>query len=131
MNHVKVITELEHNYPGKKIIKLPEGNPTEILCEIESTKDHPHYSVAISVIDRSVPHYHKQMSEVYEVLSGSLSVFIGGVEHKLNEGDTLTIPPNSTHYAIGNETWIKCTAHPGWTVDDHIMQDSNKKRVDN
>lgn len=131
MNHVHVIAELKNQYPGCRIIKLPENNPTEILCEIESAEDHPEYSVAISVIDRSVPHHHNHMTEVYEVLTGKLSVFIDGVEHKLGEGDQLTIPPGTTHYAVGNETWIKCTCLPGWTVDDHIMADTNQKRVDN
>lgn len=124
MNHALVISKLEHQYPGRKIIKLPENNPSEILCEIDPTENHPDYSIAISVIDRSAPHYHNHMTEVYEVLTGKLSVFIDGVEHKLSEGDMLTIPSNSTHYAVGNETWIRCTAKPGWTAGDHILDNS-------
>lgn len=131
MDHSRVIAKLKQDYPDKKIIKLPEGNPTEILCEVDPPEDHPNYSIAISVIDRSAPHYHHHMTEVYEVLTGKLSVFINGVEHQLGEGDQLTIPPGTTHYAIGNETWIKCTAKPGWTLEDHILEDTKHKRVDN
>lgn len=131
MNYIHIINKLEKQYPGCKIIKLPENNPTEILCEIDPTEDHPEYSVAISVIDRSIPHHHNNMTEIYEVVTGNLSVFIDGIEHKLEEGDQLTIPPDSNHYAVGNETWIRCTARPGWTVEDHIMESTNKKRADN
>lgn len=131
MDHVHVIAELEKQYPNCRIIKIPESNPNEVLCEIDPTENHPDYSIAISIIDQSVPHYHNQMTEIYEVITGNLSVFIDGIEHKLSEGDKLTIPPNSTHYAIGNETWIRCTAKPGWTVGDHIMADTDQKRDDN
>jgi len=128
MDHKRVLTEINEKYPGRKIIKLPEDNPTEILCEIEPTEDHPEYSVAISVIDKSLPHYHKQVVETYEVIRGELTVFIDGVEHKLGEGEKLEVRPGQKHYAVGNETWIMCTAKPGWTVEDHIMEDSNKAR---
>jgi len=131
MNHKNVITELEKKYPGKLIIKLPENEPTEILCEIESTVDHPEYSMAIAVIDRSVPHYHKEVTELYEVLKGKLSVYVDGVEHKLEEGDKLEIKPGSHHYAVGDETRVRCTARPGWTISDHILSDTKQKRVDN
>lgn len=131
MNHIRIIAKLENQYPGCRIIKLPENNPNEILCEIDPTENHPDYSIAISIIDQSVPHHHNQMTEVYEILTGSLSVFVDGIEHKLKEGDQLTIPPGSVHYAVGNQTWIKCTAKPGWTAEDHIMENTNKKQVGN
>ena len=129
MNHKNVITELEKKYPGKLIIKLPENEPTEILCEIESTADHPEYSMAISVIDKSVPHYHKEVTELYEILKGELSVYIDDVEHKLKEGDKLEIKPGSTHYAVGNETWVKCASTPGWVVSDHILEETDEERT--
>lgn len=131
MDYKSVITKLEDRHPGRKIIKLPENNPSEILCEVDPTENHPAYSIAISVIDRSIPHHHNNITEIYEVITGNLSVFIDGIEHILTEGDKLTIPPGTTHYAVGNETWIKCAARPGWTVEDHIMDDTNKKRSDN
>ena len=84
--------------------------------------------MAIAVIDRSVPHYHNEVTELYEVLEGELSVFIDVVEHKLVEGDEFVIKPGSTHYAVGDETWVRCTARPGWTVEDHIMEETNTKR---
>lgn len=123
MDYVKVLAQLSSQYPNSKIIKLPENNPTEILVEIDPTQNHPDYSVAISIIDRSLPHYHKQVTELYEVLRGELSVFIDNVEHKLKEKDELEILPGTQHYAIGNETLVKCTARPGWTVCDHVLEE--------
>lgn len=128
MDYAQVIDQLSLQYPNYKIIRLPINNPTEILVEIEPTENHSDYSIAISVIDRSVPHYHKQVTELYEILKGDLSVYIDGVEHKLTKGDKLEIKPGSHHYAIGNETWVKCTARPGWTIQDHLMEYTNTLR---
>jgi mannose-6-phosphate isomerase-like protein (cupin superfamily) len=125
MNKRQIITELEEKYPGKTIICLPEDNPTEILCEIESTADHPEYSNAISVIDSSVPHYHNKLTETYKVLKGSLKVFVDDKEHSLSEGAELVIKPKQIHYAIGDETWIECRSAPGWVPEDHILVDGS------
>lgn len=128
MDYVKVIAKLKRDYPGKKIIRLPEEEPTEVLCEVEPTEDHPELSVAISVIDKSVPHFHNKVTETYEVLRGTLMVYVDGVRHKLEEGDKLVVKPGLKHYAVGDETWIKCTATPGWVVEDHIMEGTKKAR---
>jgi len=119
MNHKQVIKKLIQHYPGKRIISLPENDPTEILCEIEPTTDHPDYSKAISIIDCSVPHYHKKTTETYKVMEGSLKVVVDGRVYDLEKGDELTIQPGNTHYAIGDQTWIECCSKPGWTADDH------------
>lgn len=127
MDYKQIIERLEIEYPGSKLVKLPEENPTEILCELDPTEHHPEYSVAISVIDRSVPHHHELATEEYEVLDGELSVFVDGVETKLVKGDSLKITPPSVHFAVGNQTWIKCISKPGWTLDDHIMEDTQNE----
>jgi len=41
MNVKKIIKELQKKYPNKTIILDPPENPTEIICEIEPTTDHP------------------------------------------------------------------------------------------
>ena len=121
MNAKKVITELSQKYPGKKIIKLPEDNPTEILCEIDPATNHPKKSVAISIIDKSEPHYHKKATETYKVIKGNLSVVIDGQKNKLEAGDSLSIKPRDIHYAIGDETWVEVYSEPGWVPEDHIL----------
>jgi quercetin dioxygenase-like cupin family protein len=121
MNSVRVFERLKREYPGKKIMALPESEPTEILCEVEPSADHPEYSVAISVIDKSVPHHHIKSTEIYTILEGELSLMIDGKTHHLKEGESIIIPPNAAHSAVGNETWVSCRSEPGWTFGDHIF----------
>jgi len=116
----KVVSQLKKKYTGKKIIKNDPENPTEILCEVEPTTDHPEYSLAISVIDKSKPHVHQKTQETYKVIKGSLDLYIDGQEHQLKEGEQITIQPGQKHWAKGDETWIECYSEPGWTLKDHI-----------
>jgi len=121
MDTKKVVAELSQKYPGKKIVQLPENNPTEILCEIDPATNHPEKSIAIAVIDKSEPHYHKKTTEIYKVIKGNLSMVIDGQKNKLEEGDSLIIKPRDIHYAIGDETWIEVYSEPGWSPEDHIL----------
>lgn len=119
MNAKKIILELSKKYPNKFILKNREINPTEIVCEIEPTQDHPDFSVVIAVVDSSIPHYHTKTIEEYEVLKGKLTLFVGNKKIILHIGEKYIIPLNVVHYAEGNETWIKTTSRPGWTKEDH------------
>lgn len=121
MNSQKVIQELQQKYPGKKIICLPENNPSEIICEIEPVSEHPDYSVVVSVIDKTAVHYHQKTTESYEIISGNLTLTVDGQKHEMKTGDALTIKPGQIHSAVGSETWIKCTSCPGWDFQDHIL----------
>lgn len=122
----EVIDELKKTYPGKKIVLNSKTNLTEILCEIEPTEAHPEYSVAISVIDESFPHYHTNTTEIYNVLRGELDITIGQKSIRLKQGESVTIQPSEVHKAKGNETWVKCTAKPGWLPQDHIRVDAKE-----
>ncbi|MDP2864166.1 MAG: cupin domain-containing protein [bacterium] len=121
MNTEKVIRELFQKYPGKKIIKLPEDNPAEIICEIDPAIDHPEKGIAIAIIDKSEPHYHKKITERYKITKGELTVFINNQGHKFKEGDSLTVKPGEIHYAVGNETWAEVNSEPRWTQEEHIL----------
>lgn len=121
MNSKKIIKELKKKYPGKKIIKNSEKNPTEILCKIEPSVKHPEYSLAVSVLDKSVPHVHKETTERYKVIKGVLKVFKDGKKFILKEGEGLTINPGEIHWAKGEETWFECYSRPGWAPEDHIL----------
>jgi len=123
MNIKKVIEELNKKYPGKKIIKNNENNPTEILCEVDPSTSHPEYSLAVAVIDKSQQHVHKNSTEKYKVIKGKLILYIDGKRHDLYEGEKVTVNPNQTHFAEGNETWIECYSEPGWTFEDHILKE--------
>lgn len=126
MNKQSILSQLKEQYPGKKILSLPEDNPTEFLCEIEPTSDHPEYSVAIAIIDKSSPHVHHQTTETYKVIKGKLTVYKNDQSFELNEGSTLVITPGEVHWAQGDETWVECLSEPGWTSEDHILITEDK-----
>ena len=121
MNTQAVTTKLRMRYPGKTIIKNNEKDPTEILCEVEPTSKHPDHSLAVSVIDKSLPHVHEKSTEIYKVVRGKLELNVDGKIIKLIEGEKHTISPGQTHWAEGNETWVECSSKPGWTPEDHVL----------
>lgn len=121
MNVEEVISELNKKYPGASVFKNDEENTTEILCEIEPTYEHPEYSNAIAVIDKSIAHVHYKSTETYKVIRGDLKLFVGKDKIELSEGDTYVISSGIPHWAEGNETWVECYSEPGWTVEDHIF----------
>jgi len=125
MNAKKVVEELEKKYPDKKIIKNDDDNPTEILCEVDPSTNHPEHGLAVAVIDKSQPHTHKKSKETYKVTKGKLALFVDGKKHELGEGEKLVIEPGQIHWAKGDETWIECYSEPGWTFKDHISKEVN------
>jgi mannose-6-phosphate isomerase-like protein (cupin superfamily) len=121
MNTQQIIKELQEQYPGKNIVLDPVDNPTEIICEVSPTSEHPENSQAVVVAGRSKPHFHKVSTEVYEAVKGDLIIYKNGVKHILKEGNTITIEPNVIHYVEGNESWFITYSKPGWTLEDHIL----------
>ena len=122
MNATNVIQKLKKDYPGKTIIenKNESGITTEIICEIEPTKEHPEYSLAIAIIDSATLHYHKRITEIYKVIKGTLTVFKKNKEITLKKGEDLVIKPGEIHSNKGKETWIECYSEPGWMIEDYI-----------
>lgn len=121
MNDKKVIKLLQEKYPGKRIIINDKKNPDEVICEIEPTNEHPSYSIAVAVIDRTKAHKHKKATEIYKVLKGKLVLHINDRIKELSAGESYSINPGNIHWAKGNEVWVECTASPGWTSDDHYL----------
>jgi mannose-6-phosphate isomerase-like protein (cupin superfamily) len=119
MNIQEVIDHFTNKYPDKAIVKNPNDNPTEVICEIGPTSDHPEYSVAIAAIKMSKEHFHLVTQETYEILKGILKLNVDGKEIVLKTGDIYTILPNTSHFATGNFTIAKVTSRPGWTAKDH------------
>jgi quercetin dioxygenase-like cupin family protein len=114
MDAQKVIKELGEKYPGKKIL----DNHGEIVCETEPAAGPGARGVAVAVVDRSIPHFHKKTVETYKVLKGGLTVFKNDKPYKMRKGDVLEIIPGEVHYAIGNETWMEVVSVPGWSPED-------------
>lgn len=126
MNIGKVVAKLKEDYPGRNIIFNDEQNPTEIVCEFQPTSENPEQSAIVAVVDKIIPHYHKVSTEVYEVLSGPVTLYVDNQKHILQNGETFEIKPGKVHYAVGNEAWIRCTSTPGWTPEDHLLVEKLK-----
>lgn len=127
MDTEKVIARLKHEYPGKKIIITDPKNPTEIICEIEPTKDHPKWSGAIAVIEKTRLHYHRKLTETYHVLKGSLTIYLNNKPHFLRQGDFIEIKPKTIHWSQGKNVWVFVYSRPGWTPKDHILVFPDRK----
>lgn len=121
MNVQKVIRELESKYPNKNIVRLPNDNPTEIICEIEPSSGHPKWSKAIAVIDESISHFHIKSTEEYTILKGTLTITKEGKNYNIPEGQSFIIYPMEKHSAKGDSVWAEVTSTPGWNSDDHII----------
>lgn len=119
----KIVKALKAEFPGKKIICLPENESTEIICEIARDD---RQSIAICYIEQSQAHVHARTTEVYIVESGCLHIVIDGEEHMYVTGDILIIKPGQVHYAyvIGDTNpvpRVKVIASPPWSPDDHHL----------
>lgn len=121
MNVKKVMEELQSKYPNKNIVRLPNDNPTEIICEIEPSSDHSKWSKAIAVIDESIPHYHTKATEEYAILKGTLTITKEGKDYHIPEGQSFIIYPMEKHSAKGDSVWAEVTSTPGWAPKDHII----------
>ena len=91
MNISNIKDKLSLEFPGKSVFeKVANGDVIEVICETKPTSDHPKYSTAIAIIDRSQPHYHKQTTETYKILKGKLTLHLEGEIIELNKGDKYT-----------------------------------------
>ena len=52
-------------------------------------------------IDGARPHYHKRSTELYYVLDGGGTVSLDGLEHPVQKGSLVHIPPGVIHGACG------------------------------
>jgi len=121
MDAQKVIAELEREYPGSNVKQLPEDCPKEIVCEFDPGTEHPDWSLAIAVIDKSEPHFHNRTTEIYRIIKGELKLHVNGEEHVMYEGQEYTVIPGKTHWAEGNETWVEVYCSPAYTHLDHHL----------
>lgn len=128
MNTKKIIEEIKKQYPGKNIAPNREKDPTEILVEVEPATNHPEYSIAISVVDKTEVHLHHKTAEIYQVIKGTLTLVKNGRSTVLKEGEVDIIKPGEAHYAIGTETWVRVYSEPGWTAQDHIAMSGEASR---
>ena len=108
----RIQEELVRTSPGCRV-KVTDDKQ-EMVAEIRD-------GFAVAVIERSQPHFHGTMREVYRVLRGALYVACGGQGHVLREGESLIIEPGLIHYgrAAGEPAWIEVESEPPWSPEDH------------
>jgi len=114
-DQVSLITrQLREEYPGANINVSPDR--AELVAEIEPGR-------AVAVIERSQPHFHRKMTEVYRGLKGTLHVACGGRGYVIGPGDSLTIEPGNVHFARAADqpAWIEVQSTPHWTPEDHLI----------
>lgn len=121
MDAKTIVDELTQLYPGKLIKQLPPDNPSEIVCEFDPKEAHPDFSVAVAIIDRSAPHFHKFTTEIYNVVRGTLVLHVDNEEYTMYEGQEFRVTPGRVHWATGDATWVEVYCSPGYTPDDHHL----------
>lgn len=123
MDKQKIVRRIKEEHPNKEIFLDPPGsdNPTEIIVELEPASEHPERSLALAVVGKSAPHYHKVSTEIYESVEGDLTVIVDNEKHILKPGEKFTITPGQIHSAEGENVWFLTHSTPGWTPEDHIV----------
>jgi len=119
MDADKIAAQLKSKYPEANLFIDNSDGFAEVLAEVEPAADHETHSVAIAVAGKSRPHYHNKLTETYEVIKGTLVVFVDGAKHVLTESESITIAPGSQHWVDCDEAWFRVSSSPGWTIEDH------------
>jgi mannose-6-phosphate isomerase-like protein (cupin superfamily) len=78
---------------------------------------------AIAIIERSEPHFQREITETYRVLRGTLLVARAGEGFVQQVGDSITITPGQIHHAkaLGDPAWIEVLCEPAWRAIRHIV----------
>ena len=81
------------------------------------------YRVRIEPHERTSVSFHKVAEEFYYVLSGSGKALLNGVEHVLQKGDFLRLPPGTTHgFITAEEPLVMLDIHcPGSRPDRDVF----------
>ena len=94
----------------------------EIIFEVFKANGASVAYVRIPSGSKSVPHYHKEMTEIYTLLEGAGFVNINDKSIEVNVGDSIRIDPNEVHNVEATLNMrFMCIASPAWTIEDHII----------
>lgn len=80
------------------------------------------YRIRIEPHQRTSTSYHRMAEEFYLVISGTGTAVLDGVEHRLQTGDFLRLPPGTTHaFVTGDEALVMLDVHtPGSRPDRDV-----------
>jgi mannose-6-phosphate isomerase-like protein (cupin superfamily) len=116
----RILRLLRSSYPGKRCYDI-DGRGMHFVCEVEPAAEHPGYDKAVEVIISSTPHKHKQTTQRYKVLSGTLELHVDDASILLRQGDAYTVRPEAAHWATSDdEAVVEICSKPGWTPEDHL-----------
>jgi mannose-6-phosphate isomerase-like protein (cupin superfamily) len=122
-----IVADLSKRWGAKKAICIPRDDPQEIVGPTSLRTDLNH-STAIAYIRKSLPHFHKQTTEIYQLMEGSLCVYVDGKRYTLFGHEELVIAPGKVHHAElirGSrlDEWciVKVLASPPWSAEDHHL----------
>jgi mannose-6-phosphate isomerase-like protein (cupin superfamily) len=123
-----IVEDMRVRYGVKEVIRIPHDDPQEIVGPTTLRTDLNH-STAVAYIRKSVPHFHKHTTEIYEVLDGVLCVYIEGKSYVLFAHNQLVIAPGQVHHAevlkgSRPDDWcvVKVLASPPWSPQDHHIE---------
>jgi len=80
--------------------------------------------VHVTIKDSTKKHYHKKLTEVYFVLSGSIDVEIDGKTESLEKGNMIMIFPKTNHKSwktSKEDAEILVACCPPWSEEDEIL----------
>ena len=109
--------------------KIKDSDPKSITCgimrKLTAPKDFQGMDFThVTITDVTKEHYHKEITEVYYVLNGSIAVKIDGKAESLEKGSLIMIYPNTKHKAWKTskenaEILVVCC--PPWSEEDEIL----------
>lgn len=74
-------------------------------------------------IDGAALHYHKRSTELYYVLEGAGTVSLDGVDHPVEKGSLVHIPPGVVHGATG-QMRVLVVGIPDIADDDYFLAEA-------
>lgn len=114
-----------NNYIVKK---LEDVNSQDRLCgelwPLSSSEDFEEANMSYFKASKPAkPHYHKEITEMYFIISGEGKIILDENEEKLNEGTFILIEPPTIHQVIPgkhSELEIVVCSIPAWREEDEF-----------
>ncbi|MBN3036824.1 MAG: cupin domain-containing protein [Candidatus Diapherotrites archaeon] len=111
------------------IRKANESKPRDITCgemrDLTTSKDFNGMDIVhVTITDPTKEHYHKELTEVYYVLKGSIDVEADDIVEHLEKGGLIMIFPRTNHKAwktSQEDAEILVICCPPWTEEDEVM----------
>lgn len=91
------------------------------ISELYSS-DYVSFTIA-TITGKSTPHMHKKMEEIYYILRGEGTIYIGDDSSPIKEGDLIPIPKNIFHHVLtkeGESIEVVVVTHPKFDKSDVI-----------